>query len=126
MSHPLPAKPSTARPTPTPTIIPAALNPSAPLLLSAIALPTGAAVVCRAWTGPDDAIDAARRHITDVAAGAPDVASALATVVHPDVELSLWAFAVVATDMTAPRLDALDFTTLGLKGGHFHWYFDLG
>ncbi|KAF8603410.1 hypothetical protein BDV93DRAFT_606705 [Ceratobasidium sp. AG-I] len=115
MSHPLPAKPTTVRTPPIPTLVPAALNPSAALLLSALALPAGAAVVCRAWSGPDDAIDTARRHIADVAAGAPDVVSALASVVRPDVELSLWVFAVVAIDATAPRLDALDFTTLGLK-----------
>lgn len=126
MSHPLPAKPTTVRTTPVPTLVPAALNPSAPLLLSAIALPAGAVVVCRAWSGPDDAIDAARRHIVDVAAGAPDIVSALAAAVRPDAELSLWVFAVAAVDTTTPRLDALDFTTLGLRGKPFDLYFGLG
>jgi hypothetical protein len=127
MSHPLPAKPTTGppttaqapsrpAPTPVPTLVPSALSPSASLLVAAVQLPQTAVVECRCWTGPDDAIEGARRHIFDVAAGAPDIAAALAVVVAPDVELTLWAFAVVAADAGAPRLAALDFAHLGLRG----------
>ncbi|KAG8741153.1 hypothetical protein FRC10_003251 [Ceratobasidium sp. 414] len=132
MSHPLPPKPSTittanapttrAPPTPAPvastpvqTLIPPSFSPNASVLLSGVALPPNPVVVCRAWTGPDDGIDTARKYIVDVAAGAPDVAAALAALVRPDAELSLWAFAIVSADAAAPRLAALDFRSQGLK-----------
>jgi hypothetical protein len=141
MSHPLPAKPGTAitsstpapapAPTPTtatskpqptsvPTLVPSALSPTSSLLISAIGLPPSAAVECRAWTGPDDAIESARKHVFGVAAGAPDIATALAAVVTPDTKLTLWAFAVVTDGAGAPRLSALDFTDLGLTGKLSH------
>ncbi|CAE6380379.1 unnamed protein product, partial [Rhizoctonia solani] len=56
----------------------------------------------------------ARKHVFGVAAGAPDIATALAAVVTPDTKLTLWAFAVVTDGAGAPRLSALDFTDLGL------------
>ncbi|KAG9090512.1 hypothetical protein FRC06_001023, partial [Ceratobasidium sp. 370] len=133
MSHPLPPKPSTTTtanapttrapppapaptpPTPVPTLIPPSFSPNSSVLLSGVALPPNPVVVCRAWTGPDDGIDAARKYIVDVAAGAPDVAAALAALVRPDAELSLWAFAIVSSDAAAPRLAALDFRSHGLK-----------
>ncbi|QRV72298.1 mediator complex subunit 13 carboxy-terminal protein [Ceratobasidium sp. AG-Ba] len=134
MSHPLPPKPSpattagAAAPPPRPaqsqsqpppnvvqTLITATVHASAQTLVSGIALPPNPAVVCRVWTGPDEGIDAARKYILDVAAGAPDVPSALATLVRPDAELSLWVFAIVSGDTTAPRLSALDFHQHGLK-----------
>ncbi|KAG9081728.1 hypothetical protein FRC07_014434, partial [Ceratobasidium sp. 392] len=128
MSHPLPPKPSisttanapTSRApppatTPVTTFIPPTIAPNASVLLSGIALPQNPVVVCRTWTGPDDGIDAARKYITDVAAGAPDVSAALAALVRPDAELSLWAFSIVSGDAAAPRLAALDFRSHGLK-----------
>ncbi|CAE6429282.1 unnamed protein product [Rhizoctonia solani] len=126
MSHPLPAKPSAATtaaqavpgpsrpaPTPVPTLVPSALNPTSSLLISAIGLPPSAAVECRSWTGSDDAIENARKHVFGIAAGAPDISAALAAVVSPDLRLTLWAFAVVA-EAGAPRLAALDFEDEGL------------
>ncbi|KAG8720920.1 hypothetical protein FRC09_008779, partial [Ceratobasidium sp. 395] len=102
-------------PTQVQTLIPPAISPNATVLLSGIALPLNPVVVCRAWTGPDDGIDAARKYIVDVASGAPDVSAALAALVRPDAELSLWAFSIVSGDAAAPRLAALDFRSHGLR-----------
>ncbi|CAE6385134.1 unnamed protein product [Rhizoctonia solani] len=139
MSHPLPAKPGTAttsapppptptpvatstptlapskpQPTPVPTLVPSVLSSTSSLLISAIGLPPSAAVEWRAWTGLDDGIESARKHVFGVAAGAPDISTSLAAVVTPDVKLTLWVFAVVTDDVGAPRLSALDFSDLGL------------
>ncbi|KAG8759618.1 hypothetical protein FRC11_001722 [Ceratobasidium sp. 423] len=127
MSHPLPAKPSAATtaaqavpapsrtaPTYVPTLVPSVLAATSSLLISSVGLPSSAAVECRAWTGPDDAVESARKHVFGVAAGAPDISAALAAVVSPDVPLTLWAFAVVG-EAGAPRLAALDFDDIGLR-----------
>ncbi|GAB1523752.1 hypothetical protein RhiTH_006902 [Rhizoctonia solani] len=140
MSHPLPAKPgsgstsaaptptppapaqapppaagpSRPQPTPVPTLVPSALSPTSSLLISAVGLPASAAVECRAWTGADEAIESARKHVCGVAAGAPDIATALAAIITPNAKLTLWAFALVTNEVGAPRLSALDFSDLGL------------
>ncbi|CAE6423546.1 unnamed protein product [Rhizoctonia solani] len=127
MSHPLPAKPSAATtgaqavpapsrpaPTPVPTLVPSVLTSTSSLLISSVALPPSAAVEFRSWTGLDDTIESARKHVFGVAAGAPDISAALAAVVSPDVRLTLWAFAVVG-EAGAPRLAALDFDDIGLR-----------
>ncbi|QRW15725.1 mediator complex subunit 13 carboxy-terminal protein [Rhizoctonia solani] len=139
MSHPLPAKPgsgsTSAAPTPTPSTrtstatcrraiettahtgaYTGSVGAIAYFVVAYLSGWTAGVCCCRVpcldWGRRGDRECA--KACGGVAAGAPDIATALAAIITPNAKLTLWAFALVTNEVGAPRLSALDFSDLGL------------